>query len=55
MESEFNALLELQEKINEIDEVIKNKVSEISYAENLLEIKGVGEGTVAALLGESDR
>ena len=53
MKSEFNALLELQEKINEIDEIIKNKVSEISYAENLLEIKGVGEGTVAALLGES--
>ena len=33
-----------------IDEIIKNKVSEISYAENLLEIKGVGEGTVAAFI-----
>ena len=53
MKKRFKELLQVQKEILELEEVIEKKVSEISYAENMIEIKGIGEGTIAALLGET--
>ena len=53
MKKRFKELLQVQKEILELKEIIEKKVSEISYAENMIEIKGIGEGTIAALLGET--
>ena len=53
MKKRFKELLQVQKEILELEEIIEKKVSEISYAENMIEIKGIGEGTIAALLGET--
>ena len=45
-------ILYLTEKLDEIEESLHQKCREIPYAENLLEIEGVGENILAGILAE---
>lgn len=44
--------VELTDRINEIEEIFHQKCREIPYAENLLEIEGIGENILAGILAE---
>lgn len=43
---------ELDEKLAEIEEMMHEKYQEIPYAENILEISGIGENTLTGILAE---
>ena len=45
-------ILYLTEKLDEIEESLHQKCREIPYAENLLEIGGIGENILAGILAE---
>ena len=45
-------MLELSKKLNEIEARLHEKCREIPHAENLLEIKGIGENTLSGILAE---
>lgn len=45
-------ILELNEKIENIEKELKEKVREIPYAENILEVSGIGENMLAGVLSE---
>ena len=45
-------ILYLTDKLDEIEESLHQKCREIPYAENLLEIKGIGENILAGILAE---
>ncbi len=47
-------LLVLSEKLEEIETALCEKCREIPYAENLLEIKGIGEKVLSGILAEMD-
>ena len=53
MKKRFNELIQVQKDILEVDEMLEKKLSAISYSDNMVAIKGIGTGTVAALLGET--
>ena len=44
--------VELAAKLDEIEEILHQKCREIPYAENLLDIKGIGENILAGILAE---
>ena len=44
--------VELASRVEEIEEILHQKCGEIPYAENLLEIKGIGENILAGILAE---
>ena len=44
--------VELASRVEEIEEILHQKCREIPYAENLLEIKGIGENILAGILAE---
>ena len=45
-------MLELSKKLNEIEALLHEKCKKIPYAENLLEIRGIGENTLSGILAE---
>ena len=45
-------IIELDEKLSDIENQLKEKCQEIPYAENILEISGIGENTLAGILSE---
>jgi hypothetical protein len=45
-------ILELNEQLAELDNILRSKCMEIPYAENILEINGIGEKTLAGILAE---
>ena len=45
-------MTELEEKLSEIEASLREKCTEIPYAENLLEIKGLGDNTLSGILAE---
>lgn len=49
----LNEYLVVLDKIRSLDDKLKEKTAEISYTKDLLDIKGMGETTVAALLAEA--
>ena len=45
-------ILELDEQLSEIEDQLNQKCKEIPYAENILEISGVGKNTLSGILAE---
>ena len=43
---------ELDEKLAEIEKLMREKYQEIPYAKNILEISGIGENTLSGILAE---
>ena len=45
-------VIQIENKLKELEAVIHRKFREIPYAENILEIEGIGENTLAGILAE---
>lgn len=45
-------IMELDKKLSDIENQLKEKCQEIPYAKNILEISGIGENTLAGILAE---
>lgn len=48
----LNEYVVLQQKLESVDKIMSQLIIKIPYVENIINIKGVGVGTVSALIGE---